>query len=370
MSVMLVAKLAQVPYSTAWRVINRKANVSPDAVERVLKAAKQIGYDPTQIRRGRRPKAADGIRTHNVALLHLRNNSTLSLSVLRSVEQLLSARNLNLIVGHVSSIDELPQAVRSGNVDGILGYGQFPGLAITPGLRRIPAVWMMTRYDFEPDLWGDRVQPDHKSIGRLAARYLLEHGHQHLAFVGAGSHMAAPAVADRWGAFYAVANTRASSVRMITASLSQEFNPAFKHEVDEAAKQIAELRPRPTGLFVAADRITRVLYRALEHHGLRVGHDVDIVSCDNEPEMLAELRPAPPSIDLNRNEIARQAVERLLWRMRNGVDSPQVVTAVRPALAGFAEPGLEAAIIGIADDGDDTAGVDGDGDGHAQNEKL
>src|SRR3954468_23773285 len=94
MSVMLVAKLAQVPYSTAWRVINRKANVSPDAVERVLRAARQIGYDPTQIRRGRRPKAADGIRTHNVALLHLRNNSTLSLSVLRSVEQLLSARNL------------------------------------------------------------------------------------------------------------------------------------------------------------------------------------------------------------------------------------------------------------------------------------
>jgi DNA-binding LacI/PurR family transcriptional regulator len=345
--------------------------VSPDAVERVLRAAKQIGYDPTQIRRGRKPKSADGIRTHNIALLHLRANTTLSLSVLRAVEQLLSARNLNLIVGHVSAADDLPQAVRSGNVDGILGYGQFPASAVTAGVKRIPAVWMMTRNDFEPDLWGDRVQPDHKSIGRLAARYLLEHEHQHLAFVGAGSHMAAPAVADRWGAFYAVANTRAQSVRMITTSVGTVFSPEFQENVYAAARQIAELNPRPTGLFVAADRITRVLHRALEQFGVRVGQDVDIVSCDNEPEILAELRPSPPSIDLNRDEIARQAVERLLWRMRNGVESPQVVTSVRPALAGFAEPGAESVVIGIDDDTDDLDSngngfnADGDSNGHS-----
>lgn len=343
MSVMLVAKLAQVPYSTAWRVINRKANVSPEAVERVLKAAKQIGYSPNQSRRGRRAKAADGIRTHNIALLHLRTHTTLSLSLLRMVEQLLSARNLNLIVGHVERPDELPQAVRIGNVDGILGYGQFPDAGVTPRISHIPAVWMMTRYDFEPDSWGDRVQPDHKAIGRLAARYLLERGHQHLAFVGAGSHLAAPAVADRWGAFYAVASGRAVSVRMVTTTVPTHIDVNFEHDVDQAARQIAETTPLPTGLFVSTDRITRVLHRALLRHGIRTGHDVQIVSCDNEPELLSELTPMPASIDLNKKEIARQAVERLLWRMRHGLESPQVVTAVTPWLAGVSDTNHDAA---------------------------
>ena len=62
------------------------------------------------------------------------------------------------------------------------------------------------------------------------------------------------------------------------------------------------------------------------------GTDVDVVSCDNEKEMLSLMRPPPPSIDLNRTTIARLAVERLLWRMRNGMASPSVVITVTPTL--------------------------------------
>src|SRR5438477_461358 len=82
-------------------------------------------------KRRRKPKSADGIRTHNVALLHLRAGTAISNSVLRHVERLLAERNLNLIFGHVDGNGELPQAVRAGNVDGILGYGQFPPEAVT-----------------------------------------------------------------------------------------------------------------------------------------------------------------------------------------------------------------------------------------------
>src|SRR5438045_80477 len=82
--------------------------------------------------------------------------------------------NPKLIVGHVSSAEQLPHAVRTGNVDGILGYGQFPEAAVMPRLLRTPAVWMMTRSDLDPDPWGDRVLPNSKAIGALAARFLLD----------------------------------------------------------------------------------------------------------------------------------------------------------------------------------------------------
>jgi DNA-binding LacI/PurR family transcriptional regulator len=334
---MLVAKLAQVPYSTAWRVINRKANVAPDAVERVLKAARQIGYDPDQARRARRTRGADGIRTRNIALLHLRMNTTLSLSVLRMVEQQLGARNLNLIVGHVGSIDDLPQAVRSGNVDGILGYGQFPRGASKTHLTSIPAVWMMTRYDFEPDEWGDRIQPNHKMIGRLAAHYLLRRGHENLAFFAAGSPLTAPAIADRWVAFHAAAQDRAGSVRMVSTSQSSHIDVGFEKEVERGAEELVLMNPRPSGVFVSTDRIARVMHRALVNRGMRINVDMQIVSCDNEAELLADLSPRPASVDLHKQEIARQAVDRLLWRMRHGVEASQVLMEVSPFLEELAD---------------------------------
>src|SRR5206468_10911651 len=74
------------------------------------------------------------------------------------------------------------------------------------------------------------------------------------------------------------------------------------------------------------------VYRHMERRGIVPGRDVDIVSCDNERELLSLMRPTPPSIDLNRDMIARLAVERLLWRMKNGVTSPSVVVTVSPTL--------------------------------------
>ena len=81
-----------------------------------------IGYSPNQTRRGRRAKAADGIRTHNIALLHLRTHTTLSLSLLRMVEQLLSARNLNLIVGHVELLRDDDMGFFIIDREGIVRY--------------------------------------------------------------------------------------------------------------------------------------------------------------------------------------------------------------------------------------------------------
>jgi hypothetical protein len=46
------------------------------------------------------------------------------------------------------------------------------------------------------------------------------------------------------------------------------------------------------------------------------------------------MHPRPPSIDINTQTIARHAVERLFWRMKNGLSSPSVVVTVSPTLNG------------------------------------
>src|SRR5439155_12580425 len=47
-------------------------------------------------------------------------------------------------------------------------------------LSRIPTVWLMGNRT-RPG-WGDQVLPEGFGIGELAAKYLLQRGHRHLAF--------------------------------------------------------------------------------------------------------------------------------------------------------------------------------------------
>jgi DNA-binding LacI/PurR family transcriptional regulator len=331
MSITRIAEAANVSYATAWRIINNRPCSSQEAVAAVRRAMGQLGYTPNTntngARRGRRAKIADGIRTHNIALLHLRPGSSISTTVLNRVQRMLAERNLNLIFAHTDGTDALPQAVRTGNVDGILGYGQFPPEAVTPRLRDIPAVWMMSRADDELDPWGDRVKPDHQGIGQLAADFLLGRGHRCLAYMNPDVDM--PVYQQRLIAFQVAGAARGIALRAYRNTSGDDIEDAAERQIDEWLAT----SPRPTGLFVPVDRVTMRVYRHLERRGIQPGREVEIVSCDNERELLTLMHPAPASVDLNRQTIARLAVERLLWRMKNGMSSPRVVVTVTPTLA-------------------------------------
>ena len=103
-------------------------------------------------------------------------------------------------------------------------------------------------------------------------------------------------------------------------------------EAERLVEQWLAATPRPTGMFVPVDRVTLRVYRHLERRGIaaRPGRRHRLLR-QRERTAVADA-PAPASIDLNRQTIARLAVERLLWRMKNGVTSPRVVITVSPTL--------------------------------------
>src|SRR5689334_559722 len=391
MSITRIAEAAKVSYATAWRIINNQPCSSQQAVAAVRQAMGQLGYDPDAAKRkgrGRRPKLADGIRTHNVALLHLRHGTSISTAILDRVQRMLGERNLNLIFAHVEKPDDqLPQALRSGNVDGILGYGQFPPAALDacPRLRQVPAVWMMSRADNQLDPWGDRIKPDHYGIGQLAAKHLVKRGHRKLAYLN--PDIASAVYQQRFASFVGEIQTVAPDVPVRVYSSKGERDNGRENIEVEAARLAEQFLAtpedeRPTGIFVPVDRITLRVYRLLEKAGVEIdGRRLDIVSCDNERDLLSLMHPSPPSIDINKQTIARLAVERLFWRMKNGLASPSVVVTVSPTLGGDNAAGGSAA--GEADgkpaspplrvprtvhrqvDGDGNGHANGDGDGHA-----
>jgi DNA-binding LacI/PurR family transcriptional regulator len=329
MSIQEIAQLAGVPYSTTWRVINRSPGVSAEATDAVRRAMEQTGYTPA-IERRRVVRSGLRPRHRNIAFLYLRDSNALSVSIVRAVQRISHEERLNLVFGHVTGPADLPPALQTSEVEGVLGYGEFPASAMTPELTQIPAVWMMSPCRDISDTWGDRVMPDHRAIGFLAADYLLERGHRHLAFFDAAGD--SPFFAMRAEAFTTRAHGRAKSVQIIRADADLPYGDL--QVVMQIVERWAKLSPRPTGLFVPKDAITVSVYGLLQQRGVRPGHDVDIVSCNNQKENLSLIHPSPASIDLNRETVARLAVERLLWRIREGTNSPPVRIVVSPTLDG------------------------------------
>src|SRR5262249_9410823 len=138
---------------------------------------------------------------------------------------------------------------------------------------------------------------------------------------------------DRGQGFVTHATGLAESVQIVTCDST--LQPNSSEAIEQVLERWSALSPRPTGLFVPTDLATVSVYRKLNDRKIRPGADVEIVSCDKREDQLSMLDPQPMSIDLNREVIARLAVERLLWRMREGMESPSVRIVVGPKLDGY-----------------------------------
>jgi LacI family transcriptional regulator len=172
------------------------------------------------------------------------------------------------------------------------------------------------------------VRPDHQEIGQLAARVLQEKGHTHLGFMNPDPNV--PVCQQRLAAFRGAVE-RPGAPFSVFSSATADLEGAATQLVDQWMSSSS----RPTGVFVPVDRATLRIHRELQRRGIRIGTDIDLVSCDNEQELLSLMNPQPVSLDINRETIARLGIERLFWRMRNGMSSPQVVVTVSPGIGKF-----------------------------------
>src|SRR2546422_186232 len=133
----------------------------------------------------------------------------------------------------------------------------------------------MSRWPRAAGAWGDRGKPDHHAIGQLAAEYLLRHRHESLAFFNPKAGFSV--YQERLAAFSAA--TEAAGVPCKVFSSSGTDDP--DQEAERLVEQwMAASAPRPSGIFVPVDRVTLFVHRYLERHGITVGKDVEIISCD------------------------------------------------------------------------------------------
>ena len=348
MSMQNVAKLAGVSTSTVSRVVNNNARVAAATVEAVRRAMKQLSFTPIARGSAARAAAAAGgyspansraARTTSVAMLVFGTsgaNATPAFEqLLRGVSGACSQQHVNMILSFVSDPSHLPPSIIERRVDGLLLHGEKPSASVQATLESLPTVWLMSNR--ERAAWGDQVMPDNILIGQTAAEYLLSRGHRELAYLGMDSGSWFMDV--RFLGFEARAaqvGVRARRLEIKSDGATDPHglwnNAHLAGAGDALVEQLLALSPRPTGLFVAEDRLVPLIDAALSRRGLALDRDADIIACNNERPYLMGLSAAPATIDIRAESIGRRGVEQLLWRARQRGVPERVRVMVEPAL--------------------------------------
>jgi LacI family transcriptional regulator len=344
MTIVDVANAAGVSPSTVSRVINGSKKISSATTALVQQAMKQVGYIPPlpKHRRGPRLKATRGIHSGNVAVLTFgvapRLEATHFALNLQGISNALSEHGLNMIFCHVSDPGSLPPCVVGSNeVDGLIFVHGEPAPEILQRIGHLPTVFLSSHHT----QLGDQVISGNHEVGQIAAQYLLEHGHTRLAFLnGIPDYPANRARGE--GFLFAAFKQGVMDVAMLTGpsdkpeSVRARDLQDLDRRVTGLVERLLRLSPRPTGMFVPQDKMTAVVYRMLVAQGVRPGHDITIVSADNEAPYLAGLHPRPATIDIGIDEQGRKAIELLLWRMGSENSSrSELQVTLKPTLVEY-----------------------------------
>jgi LacI family transcriptional regulator len=302
-----VAARAGVSVTTASYILNRRSKemrISADAAQRVQRAAAELEYRPNRSARNLRSSstATIGVITDHVA------GGAYASRMLTGAASEARARQHLLVIGESEGDPELEalliEEMLDRQVDGIV-YATLATSAVTvpAGLRTHRAV-LLNCVDTEARL--PAVVPDELEGGRTAARAILEAGHRHGIYV-VGEEDAAGTIAGRLrlqGIRRRLAEEDCSLAGVVASTWS--VSPAY-----DAVSELLARPVRPDALICLNDRIAMGAYEALGERGLRVPHDVSVVSFDGS-ELAGWLRPTLASVEIPYAALGSRAVAALL----------------------------------------------------------
>ena len=319
-----LAEKAGVSLGTVSRVLNNHPTVSEVNRRRVAEVAAQLGY--RRLRRRSSSPSSTGLRNKTLILITLGIHRTLAqlpvvARVVHGIQEMASKSHASLLVADCPDPSDALRAVSLRPTDGVLIKTAMQGdimSELEPGfiewLKQRPCVWFMGRPMGAP---GDAVGSNDWEIGVLAANHLVDHGHSRLAFL---SPKPGHALFERRQAgFRAQARKRGASLRSYVGTMQQwtlPLHPANDLQtVHRLLDRLFNADEAATAVFVPADSIAVLVYRALAERNLRPGREMAVISVNNELANVGALYPSLTTIDVQAEEIGRLAVQQLAHRL-------------------------------------------------------
>jgi DNA-binding LacI/PurR family transcriptional regulator len=303
-----VAAFAGVSRSTASRALNDDAYVSTRAKEKVLAAAKDLGYFPNQAARSlvtRRAGAVALVLSEPEARLL---DDPYRTSVMRAGYRELAEVGSQMVVMFVDGREDLARTMRcleGGHVDGALVFAPHRADPLPKALRllRLPVVFGGQAGNLRRGV--HVVDFDNEGGSRLAVEHLVAAGRTRIATI-AGPQ-------DQTAAVQRLAGWRATV-------LEAGFDPVdLSEEADftldggrGAMERLLARRPDLDAVFVASDMMAAGALHALTGAGRSIPGDVAVISFDDHATLAPAMNPPLTSIHQDPGAQVRQMVTTLM----------------------------------------------------------
>lgn len=314
-----VADEAGVHTSTASRALNSetRAVVNHETVDRVLEAARRLGYRPHPLARGLRTST-----TMSVGMVIPDIENPLFGPIIAGAESVLGAHGYSTLIANSDGTDEhtwsVLEALLERRVDGMILATASRSDDVIRSLRDDGAHVVLVNRSTEgigvPSIIGD----DHAGIG-LAVEHLVTLGHTRIGHV-AGPQDLSTGIA-RHQAFI-------SWMRSVGISVDPtDVDEANWYQVQpgyEAASRLLARSPDLTALVCANDLIGLGAYRAIREIGKEVGSDVSVTGYNDIP-LLDLMQPPMTSVRVPYRQMGVEAARTLL-SIISGTDSDRPVS--------------------------------------------
>ena len=267
-----IAKELGVSTVTVSKALADKDGVSEEVRETIKKKARQMGYRYNSLAKSVRAGVSGNIGVL-VSERYFSDNAFYANLYKRNVVEL-SKQNYSCILEIISKEDEfrgiLPAMLENNKVDGIIVLGQMK----RPYVQRISETKIpYVLQDFYDEKVGeDAVVSDNVYGGYLLTKYLLEKGHDSIAFVG--NIYATSSIMDRYLGYYrALLETR------------REIRPNWviidRDEQNGTYEKLPLPKNLPSAFFCNCDEVAFTLVNQLKGMGLKVPEDVSVVGFDD-----------------------------------------------------------------------------------------
>ena len=311
-----VAERAGVAMSSVSRVLAGHPDVSTAMTEKVVRAVEELDYRPDILAQSLRRR-----ETLSVGFVVGDISNPLVAEIVTGAESTLNANGYSMLLTNSLGDPELEAAhiglLARRRVDGLVISVLDESHAEALGkLRELDIPIVVLDRNVPAEIAVSRVLSDHRSGMKAAGLHLLGLGHRRLGLIAGAA--VRPTLERRAGLEAAFAELG------LPASYTVDEGVFSVEHGAEAMRRLLALREPPTAVIAGGNQLMLGALRVVSARGLRLGHDLSFVGCDDVA--IADLFQ-PPIAVVRRDNVAmgRTAAELLLALLRHDAPPSDVV---------------------------------------------
>ena len=303
-----IAKALGLSTSTISRALRGSHEISPETKKLVMEYAEQYNYRPNPIALSLKERRS---RSIGVVVCEIANN--FFSQAINGIESIAYNRGYHVIISqsHESYEREVVNVehLSSRSVDGLLVSLSTETVNVEHFKKLHEKGLPIVFFDRVTDVIDThKVVVDNYKGAYDAIQHLLNAGYKKIAHLASSAHLSI--TKERLKGYYAALNDNKISINEAYVKYCNHGG-MIQLELENAVKELMQMKDRPNAIFCAGDRLTTGVMTALKKLGIRIPADLALIGFTNST-MVELIEPSLSAVKQPAFEMGQSAIELLI----------------------------------------------------------